>query len=261
VLAANFVFVHSTALAAELAAALQILEEFNADEWEYLVVHGTAAAMAAVLGDVELARQEAAVALGIGRRVGNQWLLGLNLYAFGLASWQADPTAARLALKEHIQIARATGYDWVLARVLALFAQLEVGGGDRPATLAALHEGLERAHIDGDRPAAGVCLARGAVVMAACGELDTAAVFWGAVADGVFARLTVLPANEIPDHKEFIATVRSELGDDNYTAATARGAAMTYEEITAYAIAAVNDAPSTSAPRRDSHPLDQHPQP
>ena len=75
--------------------------------------------------------------------------------------------------------------------------------------------------------------------MAAVGELETAAVFWGAVAQGVFANLTVLPAGEIPDHNQFIATLQSQLGDERYTAANARGAAMTYEQINDFALAAV----------------------
>ncbi|HUJ67705.1 MAG TPA: hypothetical protein VLX59_19325, partial [Acidimicrobiales bacterium] len=98
---------------------------------------------------------------------------------------------------------------------------------------------IQSAHIHSDRPAVATCLARGAVIMAAAGELETAAVLWGAVANGVYAHLTVLPANEIPGHREFIARLRSELGDNSYAAATARGAAMTDEEATAFALAAI----------------------
>jgi hypothetical protein len=102
-----------------------------------------------------------------------------------------------------------------------------------------MSESLENAHITGDRPAMATCLARGAVVMATLGETKTAGVFLGAVTGGVFARLNALPPNELPDHEEFVATVRAQLGDDAYAAATARGAAMTYEQITAYALVAV----------------------
>jgi hypothetical protein len=61
------------------------------------------------------------------------------------------------------------------------------------------------------------------------------------VAEGVFAGLTVLPPNEIPAYNQILARLRSRLGDDYYVAATARGAAMTYEQITAFALAAVED--------------------
>jgi hypothetical protein len=148
-------------------------------------------------------------------------------------------------LEEHLPIARATGYDWVLARVLALVAQLDARGADLAAAVPALREGIEYAHLNGDQPAVAVCIARGAIVLAAAGEHETAAVFCGAVSHGVFAGLrlgaAVLPANEIPAHIEFMATLRSQLGDDRYAAATARGAAMTYEQISAFALAAVED--------------------
>jgi hypothetical protein len=51
--------------------------------------------------------------------------------------------------------------------------------------------------------------------------------------------MNALPPNEIPDHEELVATVRAQLGDTRYRAATARGAAMTYEQITTFALAAV----------------------
>ena len=76
--------------------------------------------------------------------------------------------------------------------------------------------------------------------MVAVGDLETAAVFWGAVAHGVFAGLTVLPANEVVGHEDFMAMVQSKLGDDSYAAAAAHGAAMTYEQINAFALAAVD---------------------
>jgi hypothetical protein len=77
--------------------------------------------------------------------------------------------------------------------------------------------------------------------MAALRERETAAVFWGSVTAGVFAPIAALPANEISAHKETMALVESELGDDRYTAVTRRGAALTYEQITALALAAVED--------------------
>jgi hypothetical protein len=239
VLGLNLVFVHPKNLDAELTAALQILDELGADTWAYAGVRATAAGMAAVLGNVDLAQREAAIALETGRRLGSPSLRMQGLYALGLASWQSDPIAAQAALEEHVQIARAMDYDPVTARSLALLAQLQARGGDLPAALAALGDAIETAHINDDRPASAVCLARGAVVMAAGGELETAAVFWGAVTQGVFAGLTVLPANEITGHNQLMATVESELGADRYTAATARGSAMTDEQISAFALAEV----------------------
>jgi hypothetical protein len=241
VLATHFTFLDPKNLAAQLTVALQILDETAAETHEYAEVHGSAAAMAAVVGNVDLAQQEAAIALEMGRRIGNPSLLSLGRYALALSSWQSDPTAAQTALEESIEIGRSVGDNFILARVLALVAQLRACGGDLSAAAGALRQGVHNAHINGDRPAMGVCLARGAVVMAALREPETAAVFWGAVANGVFARLTILPPNEITGQVEIMTTVRSQLGDGGYIAATDRGAAMTYEQVTAFALAAVED--------------------
>jgi predicted ATPase/class 3 adenylate cyclase len=232
----HFMFVNPKTLDAELAAALHTLDEVGADLSEYAWVHGAAAGMAAFVGNVAFARQEAASAVDISRRLGNPATLGIGLYAFALASWQSDPTAAQAALAEQVQVQHG---GFVLVRGLALLAQLQALSGNLPAAIATLSESLERVYINGDRPAMATCLARGAVVMAAVGAPETAGVFSGAVTDGVFARINALPPNEIPAHEELVATVRSQLGDDAYTAATARGAAMTYEQITTFARAAV----------------------
>jgi hypothetical protein len=242
VLTAKFQTVDPDSLAAELTEALGILDEVGADQWDYALIHGVAAALAAVFGNVTLARREATVALEIGRRLGNPTVLGIALYAVALAWWQSDPTAARAALEENINIARASDYEPVTARVLALLAQLQArNDGDAPAALAALREAIGIAHMNDDRPAMATSLARGADVMAALGEYETAAVFVASVTNGVLARRTGVSPNEIPDHNQLVTSLQSELGDDRYAAATARGVAVTYEQISAFALAAVED--------------------
>jgi hypothetical protein len=239
----RFAFVAPESLAAELSAAVQILDEVHAELWDHAVVHGIAASMAAVFGNVPLAQQEATVALEMSRRVGNPTALGVGLYSFALACWQSDPTAAQVVLEEEILIIRAAGYDFMLPRSLALLAQLLARGGDIPAAVSALREGFESAHTNGDLSGTAVCLARGALVMAALGELETAAVFLGAATNSVLARPSGVSPNEIPDYNDFVSTLRSRLGDNRYTVATAHGAVMVYEQATAFALAAIEDLP------------------
>jgi predicted ATPase len=247
VFALDFMFGDPKTLADRLSAALRILDETGADLWEYGQVHGSAAAMAATLGNLELARREAEVTLEIGRRLEHPSSLAIALYAFGLASWQSDQTAAQAALEEYIQIVHTTGYyDFAVPKALALQAQLLARDGELLAALAALREGLESAHINGDRPSMATCLARGAAVMVALGELDTATVFFGIVIDGVLARLNALPPNELPEYDAFVTTVRSQLADHRWAAAMGRGATMTFEQVSAFALAAVKDLCSSA---------------
>jgi predicted ATPase/class 3 adenylate cyclase len=239
VLAEKLRFVDSDSLAAELDVALHILDEVGADLWDYGWVHGIGAVMAAIFGNLTLAQKQAAVAVEMGRHIGDLWESGVGLYGSALASWQTDPTTAQTALEEHIQIIRATGVDYMLARSLALLAQIQTRSGDLPVALEALREALENAHINSDQPSIATCLARGAVVMAALGEHETAAVFLGAVTNSVLARPSAVSPNEIPDHNHFVTNLRSHLGDDVYMAATARGAAMTYDQASAFALVAI----------------------
>jgi hypothetical protein len=127
----------------------------------------------------------------------------------------------------------------MLARELALRAQIQVRDGQVATAVASLREGLEYTHINSNRPSIATCPARGAVVMAALGEHETAAVFLGAVTSSVLARRSGVSPNEVPDYNKFVATLRTQLGEDLCTAATARGAAMTYEQANAFALAVV----------------------
>jgi hypothetical protein len=74
--------------------------------------------------------------------------------------------------------------------------------------------------------------------MEALGEHDTAGVFLGAVTDGVLAHSNPVAINEIPDYNDLVITLRSRLGEGYFTAATARGAALTYEQAAAFALEA-----------------------
>jgi hypothetical protein len=229
-----------SSLAADLKAALNMLDEAGAEPWEYGEVHGHAAVVAVFHGNVALAQTEAALAISMSRRSGNPSRLVTGLYGFALASWQSDPISAQTAVEEGLELCRSNGLDYD-SRFLALLAQLQARSGARTAALGTLKEGLERAQIDDDRPGVAVCLARGAVVMVTLGAYETAAVFLGAVTHRVLGGRSVVSPNEIPDHNSFVTNLQSQLGDDLYTAATARGAAMTYEQITAFAQAAVED--------------------
>jgi predicted ATPase len=240
VLSVRIVLTDPSRLATELTEALQILEEMGAGSRAFAHVHGTAALMAGLSGNLTLAQREATVAVAMSRPIGVPPLLGNALWGFALASWQSDPGAAQAALEEAIQIGRATAYD-ILPRALALLAQISTRRDDRPAALEALQEGLELAHTNDDVTGTAVCLTRGAAVMVALGEHETAAVFLGAVTNNVLARRSGVSPNEIPNYTNFVANLRTQLGEDLYTAATARGATMSYEQASAFALAAIAD--------------------
>jgi hypothetical protein len=205
--------------------------------------------VAAFFGNLTLARQEATVAVEISRRIVNPSCLIYSLYGFALAYWESDPAAAESALKEAVQIANDGNVGFMPTRISALVSQLEARSGNPPAALRALKQALETAHITDDQSGIAVCLARGAAVMAALGEHETAAVFLAAVTNKSRSRRGVVSPNEIPNYSQFVTTLQSQLGDDRHTAAIARGAAMTYEQATVFAMNAIEHLQAGQGPK------------
>jgi hypothetical protein len=108
--------------------------------------------MAAILENLTLAQQEAALAVEFSRRLGNPSTLAIGLYSFALAAWPSDSVAARATLEEANAIIRPAGDSTLLTRALALLAQLQAAGGDLPGALEPLGESIDYAHINDDRP-------------------------------------------------------------------------------------------------------------
>jgi hypothetical protein len=85
-------------LAADLPAALHILDEVGAEPWEYPGLHGHAAMVADFFRDVAPRQTEAKHGVRIARPIGNPTRLTTGLYATALASWQSDSAAVQTAL-------------------------------------------------------------------------------------------------------------------------------------------------------------------
>jgi hypothetical protein len=75
--------------------------------------------------------------------------------------------------------------------------------------------------------------------MMALGEHHTPALLMGALTNRVRARRSGVSLNEISDYNQFVTTLRLQLGDNGFTAATTRGAGMTHEQANAFALAAI----------------------
>jgi hypothetical protein len=91
-------------------------------------------------------------------------------------------------------------------------------------------------------------------VIAALGEHETATVLLAAVINKSRARRGVVSPNEIPNYSQFVTTLQSQLGDDRYTDATARGAAMTYEQATMFALTAIEHLQAGQGPKTRTSP-------
>jgi predicted ATPase/class 3 adenylate cyclase len=236
VINAGLIFLAPEELPANVERSARMLDEAHAESLEYYAFHGAVASMAAELGHTTLAQHHASCAIDTSPQDSPEWMRSLALYAFGRAWWQTKPEAALAALEECTSAYSGVGNANVQARAFALTAQLHAGMGNHVAALAALHRAIANANTDGDRPSMATALARGAMVMDAVGDHETAALFCGAVARGALAKLYALPLPERADHRELRDRLRSALGPDAYDTATGRGAAMAYDELVAFAL-------------------------
>jgi hypothetical protein len=188
--------------------------------------------MAALLGRPELAEAEATAALAAGRRLNSPGITAHALYARAVAYSQSDPDTASAALDEYLRIVdteRTDPVGFALARCLALAAQLHAAAGQLPRALGELHEAIETADVDGDRPAMAYTLAR-AVFVLRRDDPTTAAVLCGVIGPGVLGRQFPVLIWERDWFHRTTDELGTVLGPDRYQAALDDGAALAYED-------------------------------
>jgi predicted ATPase len=240
----GFIFARPDELPGLVKRDVAMLKDAHADVRDYIRLHSSAANMAAELGQMAIAREQAAIAVELCRRDDRNLERTLAMYSYALAWWQARPEAALAALQETVAVDRQIvgSNAAVQARARALAAQLHADAGEIQPALQTFREAVLRAHGDGDRPSEANAVARGANVMHAAGDDEAAAVFAGAVARGALARLHALPTHERPGYRELLHHVRAKLGEDVYETANGRGATMAYEELIRFALDRVDIA-------------------
>jgi predicted ATPase/class 3 adenylate cyclase len=222
-----------------LADGLAALEEAGASESERAFLRAGVAAMAALRGRLELAESEATLALAAGRRLNSARVMTSALYTIGLARSHSDPDAALAALDEYLVITGALHTsEVVLARSLALRAQLRVSAGDLPGALDDLRQAVDAAVVKGDRPAMAFTLARAVFVL--CSEDPAmAAALSGVTGGGVLARQLPVLTWEREWFQDTVDRIEDLLGDETYRTAFSRGTALTYEDAVATALDAI----------------------
>ena len=192
-------------------------------------------------GDVDRARRHADAALLFARAAAVPSLLAGALAMVGWSYWNTDPQAALLALEESVELTRQGATDSAFPTALGRIVPLRARLGDRLGALLALREAITYVRDTGSRPNFVGVLNWGAAALAQLGEADLAAEFAGAAR----GPLSVLFGGFVsgPDAEEFataLARLRSSLGPQEYAAATARGASLSYEAAIAYTLQCID---------------------
>ena len=143
---------------------------------------------------------------------------------------RTEPDAAAPLLDESIALVRAGANSVIYPIMLAVRALVDARNGDDNAAYAALNEAIICAHDNGDLPGLVTALDYGIQVWARFGAHDVAATI-GGVVSGPYGAFGSLPSYEIPHREQALQQARTALGDGVYQEATARGAAMSLDEL------------------------------
>jgi predicted ATPase/class 3 adenylate cyclase len=165
----------------------------------------------------------------------NPYVLSFALFAYGFAFRDADPAAAREALRRGMVLAGDSGNRWSEASLAVALSTLEAVHGD---TLAALdYTGVAIRHFDdaGNTSQVGVPLTVLTALLDRLGRYEPAAVIAGFAVDP-------LSTASFPAITTTITHLRDVLGDQAYESLARRGKTMTPAEMATYAYDQIDQA-------------------
>ena len=186
--------------------------------------------MTSARSDGAIARAEGDAALRWAREARNPTCLAVSLYAWALTRRDEDPEGALAALDESIALTRAGASSGVFGYALVLAATLEARRADRRhAALVTLREAFEVSVDFGDRPMLITVCVHVFELLADQQQYEAAAVLSGVTTMGPMALYSIV------DTSEAAARVRARLDSVVYEREAARGAAMSYDAVVAFA--------------------------
>ncbi|HEU0003519.1 MAG TPA: protein kinase [Ktedonobacteraceae bacterium] len=155
-----------------------------------------------------------------------------NIYALSgqIAFSQGDTAIARLRLEESIQLYREIGQRRVLGESLAMLARVAIAQGERTEARLLYDESREIARDTNHMLLIAACLEGRASMAVEENQSAWAAQLWGA-AEALRESIKVaLPPIDRADYERSVATARTRLGEQDFTAAWREGRSMTPEQ-------------------------------
>jgi ATP/maltotriose-dependent transcriptional regulator MalT len=193
-----------------------------------VTLHAVAANAAATSGHHERARTHAQSALEYGRRAGCPSGLSSSLFAYGTSIRNDDPVASRAALEESIEWVERGGSPVVYGYALAALAALRAQAGEPRQAMLALRDALRYAADTANAALASMVFFEALLVSMEVGAPDVGVTL---------VPRAWLPWISLQENNAALESARTALGEDRFASARARGDAMSYEEMVAYAFA------------------------
>ena len=190
--------------------------------------------------DVE-ARAKADDALAIARGLRNPSALAFALFATALVTQGPEPEVALAAVEESIALTRSGAFDGAYGAALVIAAWLRASAGDLAGALLRSREAIEYSRRVGDLNNGAYALRDAVNALAVHDEQVAAAEILGAVEGGGLQAIVVQTRGAQTDRFEAgRRAVEAGLGADEFAAAWSQGAAMTVDDATTRAIAALD---------------------
>jgi len=197
----------------------------------------TSRAMLAVFlwssGEHRAAIELAESALRGARSIGNPGRTALALYALAYTLQDDDPARAVACLREQIDASDQMRWNSIAGSCWALLCRVEANHGDPTAAIESARTAIRHFAEYGNRIMTVFTLKHSANAFRRAGNPDVAAILLGWV-DQQPQRGTAGEEGELYERQQ--AETRDELGIEEYAILTARGAAMSYDEIVEYAL-------------------------
>ena len=198
--------------------------------------------------------------LALVREVGDVDRIGTNQMMLGFAALvQGDYERARTVCEEALALSGEgdSGVRWFVPESLVNRGLAELGQGEHERAAASFSEGLELAREMGTKLSVPTSLEGMASLAGALKEATRAARLWGAVEAARRDSGLALSPIERAVHEPYLASARSQLGEEAWEEALIVGRAMSLEEAAEYALSeeepdsspsSVSPIPSTDEP-------------
>ena len=221
--------------------ALEIADEARAQLERVDSIYAQASLLAgvanfrAMAGLFEQAREDADRSLELARELGNTAMITAALYAVSWALHRADPAAGLAAAEECIDLYRRVDVNYgATSGVFSIAGGLRAQLGNDVGALELLQEAVIVARDQGVRPQLAAALDWALSPLFRLGRPEVAATFLGALRQGSLAGVGDFPGVAAARSRS-LDRAREVLGDEAETH-FARGAAMSNDELVAYAI-------------------------
>jgi tetratricopeptide (TPR) repeat protein len=235
----NLIFAELMVGARDRAEALLdegLLAFANTDPYTQGNFLATSGTFLALLGRDDEARTAAERAVELARSIGSRTLLVQSLSAAAWALQRSEPEAALQRIDELFDVAGdAPWYSGAEGTATALAGGLRARLGDLEGAFRLLHRAALVTRDEGVRPQFAAVLDWSVLALLRVGRPDTAVVLLGTLTEGVLADVSNYLLTGSYSREQALDRIRPLVGPE-FDALVARGGAMTYDEIVAYAL-------------------------